>query len=531
MEKIFRVLVADAISEKGLERLRAAGSFDLEIRLGLSEEELEAIVGNFDALLIRSQTKVTRRVLESSGRLRVIGRAGVGTDNVDVEAATEKGIVVMNTPGGNTIATAEHAFCLILALARNVARADAWIRQGRWDRKALEGVELCNKTLGIIGLGRIGSEVARRAASFGMRVLGYDPYLSLSRARSMDVELCHNLAELLAEADFITLHTPLTEETTGIINRKTLQLCKQGVRIVNCARGGLIVEKDLIEALQEGRVAGAALDVFETEPLPPDSPLCQLPQVLLTPHLGASTREAQESVGIEIAEAVSDYLLHGTIRNAVNLPSMDRKIATLLQPYLRLAERLGSFMNRWAAPRLEELRITYSGRINQYDTTPISRTLLKAVLRKAGGKEVNEVNAPYLARALGISVTESKRSEVEEFADLVSVEAYANSKRWQAAATLYGSRPRLVQLNDNALEAPLEGILLVLENRDRPGIVGRIGTLLGEHKVNIAAMSLARPEPGGDAVSVLNLDHEPPVEVLRTIAEVPDVRAVTLIHL
>src|SRR5213082_788877 len=343
-----KVLIADAISQRGVDELARDGGLDVLVQTKLSPAKLIEIIPEFAALIVRSETKVTSEILNAAKQLRVVGRAGVGVDNVDVETATRRGVVVLNAPGANTVSTAEHAFSLLLGIARNISRADATIKGGTWDRKNLEGVELYNKTLGIIGMGRIGSELSRRAIAFGMRVLAFDPYLSASRARSLQVELVEELDELLAAADFISLHTPLTAETRHLLNAERLAKTKRGVRIINCARGGLLDEQALTDAISSGHVAGAALDVFETEPLPPDSPLRKIPKLVLTPHLGASTAEAQESVGIEIAQSIRAALLEGTIRNAVNMPNLDAKTLAIIGPHLRFGEKLGRFLSQIA---------------------------------------------------------------------------------------------------------------------------------------------------------------------------------------
>ncbi|MFN2542233.1 MAG: phosphoglycerate dehydrogenase, partial [Chthoniobacterales bacterium] len=363
-----KVLVADQIAPRGVEELSRDDSLDVVVKSGLGENELVDLIAAFSALIVRSETKVTSKILNAAARLRVIGRAGVGVDNVDVETATRRGIVVLNAPGGNTVSTAEHAFSLLLSVARKIPQADASVRGGNWKRKDFEGVELYNKTLGVIGMGRIGSELSRRAIAFGMRVVAYDPYLSPSRARTLQVELADELDDLLPTADFISLHTPLTNETRHILDAARLQKTKRGVRIINCARGGLIDEVVLGQALQDQHVAAAALDVFETEPLPLDSPLRSAANLILTPHLGASTAEAQESVGIEIAQSVRAALLEGTIRNAVNMPSLDAKTLAIIGPHLRFGEKLGRFLSQVAPRRVEQLTINYSGKVNEVDT-------------------------------------------------------------------------------------------------------------------------------------------------------------------
>src|SRR5216117_2463603 len=392
-----KVLIADSISQRGVDELLRDNSLDITVKTGLSEKELIEVIPTFSALIVRSQTRITADILNAGTKLRVVGRAGVGVDNVDVETATRRGIVVLNAPGGNTVSTAEHAFSLLLAVARKIPHADANVRSKNWDKKNFEGVELYNKTLGVIGMGRIGSELSRRAIAFGMRVIAYDPYLSAARARSLQVELVEELDDLLANADFISLHTPLTNETRHLLDTARISKTKPGVRIINCARGGLIDEAALTSALQDGHIAAAALDVFEIEPLPDDSRLRAAPNLILTPHLGASTAEAQESVGIEIAQSIRAALLEGTIRNAVNMPNLDAKTLAVIGPHLRFGEKLGKFLSQIAPRRAEVLNINYSGKVNEVDTTAITRAVLKGFLQAAGGNEVNEVNAPAFA--------------------------------------------------------------------------------------------------------------------------------------
>ena len=526
-----RVLVADPIAQRGVEELAAGDDLEVVVRAGLSEPELMRLIPEFSALVVRSETKVTAPILQAATRLRVVGRAGVGVDNVDLEAATRCGVIVMNTPGGNTISTAEHAFSLLLSVARKIPQAHANLRAGQWDRKQFEGTELYNKTLGIIGMGRIGSELSRRAIAFGMRVLAYDPYLSSTRARSLQVELIEELDELLPLADFLTLHTPLTPETHHLLNAERLTKTKRGVRLINCARGGLIDEAALLESLGNGQVAGAALDVFETEPLPADSPLRGLSNLILTPHLGASTVEAQESVGIEIAQAIRAALLEGTIRNAINMPNLDAKTLAIVGPHLRFGEKLGHFLSQISPRRVESLHINYSGKVNEVDTTAITRSLLKGFLRLAGGDEINEVNAPAFADSLGLKVTESRLSAPGDYTDLVELTAEAEGKMLSVAGAFFGATPRIVSINSRPVEARPHGVILVLENMDRPGIVGRIGTLLGEHGVNIATMSLSRNQAGGRALTVLNLDTAPDDELLAAIRASDDIQSAQVVQL
>ena len=526
-----RILIADSISPRGIEELSRDDSLEVVTKTGLSENELADLIPDFSALIVRSETKVTAKILNAAARLRVIGRAGVGVDNVDVETATRRGIVVLNAPGGNTVSTAEHAFSLLLSVARKIPQADASVRGGNWKRKDFEGVELYNKTLGVIGMGRIGSELSRRAIAFGMRVLAYDPYLSPSRARSLQVELVDELDDLLASADFISLHTPLTDETRHILDPARLQTTKRDVRIINCARGGLIDEAALSRALKDRHVAAAALDVFETEPLPDDSPLRSAPNLILTLHLGAATAEAQESVGIEIAQSVRAALLEGTIRNAVNMPSLDAKTLAIIGPHLRFGEKLGRFLSKVAPRRVEQLNINYSGKVNEVDTTAITRAILKGFLQVAGGAEVNEVNAPAFAESLGLKVSETRLSALGDYADLLELTVVAEGKSVSVGGAFFGATPRIVSINSRPIEARPHGIILVLENTDRPGMVGRIGTLLGEHGVNIATMSLSRNQAGGSALTVLNLDTAPTEELLNQIRASEDIHAAQVIEL
>ena len=526
-----KILIADSISQRGVDELSRDKALEVLIKTGLSEKELIEVIPTFSALIVRSQTRITADILNAGAKLRVVGRAGVGVDNVDVETATRRGIVVLNAPGGNTVSTAEHAFSLLLAVARKIPHADANVRSKNWDKKNFQGVELYNKTLGVIGMGRIGSELSRRAIAFGMRIVAYDPYLSVTRARSLQVELVDELDDLLMTADFISLHTPLTAETRHILDAPRLRKTKRGVRIINCARGGLIDEAALAQALQDGHVADAALDVFEIEPLPVDSPLRSAPNLVLTPHLGASTVEAQESVGIEIAQAIRAALLEGTIRNAVNMPNLDSKTLAIIGPHLRFGEKLGRFLSQIAPKRVDSLNINYSGKVNEADTTAITRAVLKGFLQIAGGTEVNEVNAPAFAETLGLEVTESRLSAPGDYTDMLELSAVAEGKTVSVGGAFFGATPRIVSINSRPVEARPHGVVLVLENTDRPGMVGRIGTLLGDHGVNIAAMSLSRNQAGGTALTVLNLDTAPSEELLSEIRAGEDIHSAQVIQL
>jgi len=528
-----KVLVADPISKRGVEELAANGALEVVVQTGLSGADLIALIPGFSALVVRSQTKVTAAVLDAAKNLKVVGRAGVGVDNVDVDAATRRGVIVMNTPGGNTISTAEHAFSLLVSIARSIPQADASVKSGKWDRKKYEGVELYNKTLGILGMGRIGTEIARRAIAFGMRVLAYDPYLSESRARSLQVELFENLDELVPRCDFLTMHMPLTDETRHMLDARRLGLCKKGARIVNCARGGLIDEAALGEALESGHIAAAALDVFEVEPPPADFALRSLPNIVFTPHLGASTAEAQENVGIEIAQAIRAALLEGEIRNAVNMPSIDAKTAAVVKPYLTLGDKLGRFAAQLAPNRNDRVVITYGGKAVELPTEAITRAILTGFLKHAGGEEVNSVNVRGMASTLGIAVEEVKSSEETDFNEWLHIAVWSGQGKVSLGGTFFGAKnePRIVRVNGRPVEVTPNGPILLLENNDVPGIVGKVGTILGEHSVNIASMSLSRDTIGGQALTLLNLDSAPASPVIASLVAHPDISSARVIVL
>jgi len=506
-----KILVADKISPKGVELLRKQAGFDVVEAYGTPADKVAALAADVDAIVVRSETKITREVIAAATKLKVVGRAGVGVDNVDVEAATERGVIVMNTPSGNTIATAELTFTHLLCGARPVAQASASMVAGKWDRKSFNGVELFRKTLGIVGLGRIGGEVAKRAQAFGMRVLAYDPYLAPSRAKAMQVEGT-SLDALLEASDFITVHMPLTDDTRHMIGEAAFARMKKGVRIFNCARGGIIDEAALVTAIKAGKVAAAGLDVFEGEPPPADSELRKLPNVVTTPHLGASTAEAQESVGIEIAEQVIDVLAGGVIRNAVNMPSIDAATAKVLNPYLDLGTKIGTLVQQIGPKQIASLRITYWGRIVDLDTNPVTRAVERGFLRRISGEEVNFVNAPFMLERLGVQVEVTKSSGECDYTELIRVEAVAaDGAVTSASGTLMGraQQPRIVEVNGRDVEVAAEGKLLVLENVDQPGMVGVVGTILAKDAVNIADMSLSRLTPGGTAYMVVRVDTEP----------------------
>ena len=531
-----KILVCDPVSPKGIALLQQRPEFEVVVLpKRLPEAELLPVVKEAVALLVRSETKVTRKVIEAAPQLRVVGRAGVGVDNVDEEAATEHGVVVMNTPGGNTISTAELSFALLLCLARKVPQAYASMTAGKWDRKQFQGVELLGKTLGVLGLGRIGSEVARRALIFGMKVLGYDPFLSEARARDLGIELAGDLDEVYRDADFITVHMPVTDQTRGMLNARAFARMKPKVCIVNCARGEIIVENDLLAALDSGKVAAAALDVYTTEPLPPEHPFRKHPGISLTPHLGASTQEAQEKCGVELAEVIAAYLLTGEVRNAVNLPYLDAKTYEQIRPYLVLGEKLGKFLAQLAPPQVDCLYITYGGKAQELpNIDPITRAILMGFLSRASVKDLNNVNVRSIASTLGLAVQEKRSNEPVTFNEWLHVQASNGGiKLISAGGTFFGSpdNPRIVRVYSQPTEIVPSGVVLLLKNKDRPGMVGYLGTLMGRYKVNIASMSLSRDTVGGYALTVLNLDSVPPQALLDEIQSDPDISNVKVVKL
>jgi D-3-phosphoglycerate dehydrogenase len=534
-----KIIVCDPISPKGIKLLQARPEFNVVVlEKTATEDELCAMVGDATALLVRSETKVTKKVIAAAKHLKVVGRAGVGVDNVKVEDATQHGVVVMNTPLGNMVTTAELAFALMMALARKVPQAAAGLANGKWLRKELgkDGIELQGKTLGVIGLGRIGSEVAKRALAFGMKVVAYDPFLPEERAKAIGASLA-DLDEVYRVADFITLHNLVTDETRGMLNATAFAKMKPNVRIVNCARGEVINETDLIAALESKKVAGAALDVFAKEPLPEDHPyIAQAAKgnLILTPHLGASTKEAQEKCGIEVAEIVIAYLLTGEVRNAVNLPYLDAKTSEQVKPYLPLGEALGKLLAQLSTGA-DKLHITYGGNAkNLTNIDPVTRAILLGFLSTSNIKDVNNVNVRSVVSSIGITVEEKKSDEPVTFNEWVHVQAFKGGEKLiSAGGTFFGSpnNPRIVRLFSQPVEIPVKGTLLMLNNSDKPGIVGHLGTLLGKHKVNIASMSLSRDTAGGKALTVLSLDSVPPpalLEELKKDADISNVKVVTL---
>lgn len=531
-----KVLICDPISPKGIALLQQRPEFEVVVLpKRLTEAELLPLVKDVVAMVVRSETKVTSKVIEAAPSLRVVGRAGVGVDNVDVEAATQHGVVVMNTPGGNTVSTAELAFTMILSLARKVPQAYASMSAGRWDRKQFQGIEVLGKTLGILGLGRIGSEVAKRAVAFGMKVVAYDPFTSESRARELGIGLAGDLDEVYRDADFITVHMPATEQTKGMLNATAFAKMKPKVCIVNCARGEIISDLDLVAALDSGKVAAAALDVFHAEPLPADHPFRSHPAITLTPHLGASTHEAQEKCGIEVAEVIAAYLLTGEVRNAVNLPYLDAKTYEEVRPYLVLGEKLGKLLAQIAPAEVDRLHVTYGGKAKDLrNIDPVTRAVLMGFLSRAAVKDLNNVNVRSVAATLGVTVEEKRSSEPVTFNEWLHVQAFhGEEKVTSAGGTFFGSpdNPRIVRVYSQATEIVPFGVVLLLRNTDRPGMVGHLGTLIGKYKVNIASMSLSRDAAGNQPLTVLNLDSVPPQALLDEIESDPDITNVKVVKL
>lgn len=524
-----KILISDKLAREGIEVLKAVESFEVDIKVGLPPSVLESIIKDYDAIIIRSQTKLTADILQQARNLKVIGRAGVGLDNVDVGEATRRGIIVMNAPSGNTISTCEHTFALMLSLSRNIPSADRSLREGRWERAKFKGTELYGKTLGVIGLGRIGKEVAQRAQSFGMRVICYDPFISEEVARQKEVELVE-LDRLLKESDYITIHTPLTSETKNLISWREFSLMKPQARIINCARGGIINEEALAESLQKGRISGAALDVYTQEPPLPDSPLFSLPDTVFTPHLGASTEEAQINVAIEIAKCVRDALLGRGFRNAVNAPSLEPEIFEKLAPYISLGEKLGLVGSQLIKGRITQVIINYMGEITQYKLTPLTLAILKGILSPVLEETVNFVNSLGLARQRGIKLEEIKSTQESDYLNSLTLEIVSNEERLSLEGALFANQhPRLVRFNDYYLEAIPSGYMVFVFNIDRPGVIGRLGSILGKHSINIASMSFGRKSKGGEALTILNVDNPLTPEIIEEILSSQNIQGLKFI--
>ncbi len=528
-----RIVVLDTLSPDGLKLLEEARAKGIEyqVRTGLKGDALRETLAEFEGAICRSGVKITADALAGNHRLKAIVRAGVGTDNIDKEAATRLGIVVMNTPAGNTLSTAEHTWALMLGLSRNIAPAYHSLLNHKWDRNKFMGAQLAEKTLGVIGLGRIGQEVAKRARAFGMRVIGFDPFLSKERAADLGVEPVESIRDLLPKVDYLTVHTPLTEETKGIVNHETLRLLKKGVRLVNCARGGIYEEAALVEGLKSGQIGGVALDVYENEPCT-NSPLYGMPGVLCTPHLGASTEEAQAQVAVEGVGLLVDFLTTGAIRHAVNMSPLDPKTLEALRGYLDVAHRLGLLLAQMVRGVPKRCELHYRGEVAGKNTKLLSAAFACGLLESALVEDVNIVNAEVLLRERGIEIVEQQRQDRGAFSSIISAQVATDSETRRAAGTLFGhNMPRLVQIDDHKLEAYLDGVLLVFTHTDVPGIIGRVGTIFGKHDVNIAQMAVGRSTPGGSATGVLNIDGEPPAAALNEVRSSPDIKSANVIKL
>ncbi|MCR5833125.1 MAG: phosphoglycerate dehydrogenase [Selenomonadaceae bacterium] len=507
---MFNILAADGIAKEGIELLQK--DFNVEVRDKISHEELLEIIPQFDALIVRSASKVTADVLERGSKLKIIGRAGVGVDNIDVKAATERGIIVINSPDGNTIAATEHTFAMMLSVSRNIPQANATMHSGKWDRKKFVGVELRNKTLGVIGFGRIGAGVAKRAQSFDMNVVAYDPFVSEERAKTLGVNLVA-LEELFKVADFITVHMPLTPKTKDMIALAQMKTMKPTVRLINCARGGIINEKDLATALKENIIAGAAVDVFESEPLAEDSPLRTLPNIILTPHLGASTVEAQIGVSVDVAKGIIESLNNRPVTTAVNMPHIPGHVLEKLAPFLDLAERLGRTITGMSKEPISNLEINIDGKIADMNSSLISTAVLKGILSAALDTNVNLVNANILAKDRGIIFTETKSNGARDFSNLVTVSANGNS----VTGTLFGSEGRIVEINKFRVDVDPHARILICPHINQPGVIGSVGTLLAEHKINISGMQVGKTEIEGRSLMVLTVDNQISQEVVDKI--------------
>lgn len=531
---MYRVLITDGLHAAGMQILENAEGIEAVVRPDLSPQQLKEELQGVDGIIVRGKTKLRAEALDGQNRLKVIVRAGVGTDNIDSDAATRAGILVMNTPTGNTTSTAEHAFAMMMALSRNIAPACASMKAGHWEKKLFQGSQLSGKTLAVIGLGRIGLTVAKRGVAFEMRVLGYDPFFSAEKAAEHGIEYFENVDDIVKHCDYLTVHTPLIEATRGIINAARIATMKKGARIINCARGGIVDENDLADAIESGHIAGAALDVFTAEP-PEDRRLVDLPQVLTTPHLGASTDEAQEMVAVEAAEIISDYLLNNEIRYAINMAPVSGAEMEDLKHYLDLSHRLGLLSAQMIhGQSLKAAEIDFRGEAADKKTRLLTSAFAAGLLEVALDASVNIINATSIAKSRGIDLLETASGSSENFASMISVKLTTDQGEFEAAGTIFGHQfLRLVKLDRYCFESFLDGLLLIYRHRDVPGLIGYIGTILGKHDVNIAHMALGRQgkQPGGDSVAVLNLDSEPSSEAMAEVASHPEVTGVELVRL
>ncbi len=521
-----KVLIADKLSPQAIDVFKQ-NKVEADVKTGLTPEQLLEIADQYDGIAVRSATKISQKVLEKAKKLKVVGRAGIGVDNVDVKAATAAGVVVMNTPFGNSVTTAEHAVSLMMSLARQIPQANASTHAGKWEKNKFMGVEMSGKTLGLIGCGNIGSIVADRAQGLKMKVIAYDPFLSTEKAASIQVEKVE-LDELLGRADFISLHTPLTDSTRNLLNKDSLAKCKKGVRIVNCARGGLVNEADLKAALESGQVAGAAFDVFETEPAT-SNPLFGMESFICTPHLGASTSEAQENVAVQVAEQMSEYLTVGTVTNAVNMPSVSAEDAAKLKPYITLASQLGSFAGQLADTGIKGVKIEFEGAVSKMNTKPLTAVALEGLLSPLV-ETVNMINAPVIAKERNIDVSEVKHDRASDYLTLIRLTLITEKGERTVAGTLFGVQPRLVEHAGVKLEAALGARMLYVNNEDKPGLVGGLGKILGEAKINIANFHLGRNDARNEAVALVEMDQDISAETLAQISKLPNVKLVKVLH-
>ncbi len=525
-----KILVSDSLSKQGVEILEKAG-FVVDVKTKLPKEDLLREIKDYEGLIVRSGTKVTSELIAAADKLKVIGRAGSGLDNVDTLAATRRGIVVMNTPGGNTVTTAEHTMAMICAMTRRIPQATVSMKSGKWEKERFMGVELYNKTLGVVGIGQIGSYLAKLAQGFSMSVIAYDPYLAPERAKDMGVEVVE-LDELFRRADLISVHTPLTPETRSLINAGTIAKMKPGVMIVNCARGGIVNEIDLCEALKTKRVAAAAFDVFEEEPIKADNPLLALDNFICTPHIGASTGEAQENVAIAIAEQIVDYFAKGIARGAVNIPSVPPEVLPRLQPYLVLAEKIGLLQAQLVEGGLQRVTVEYNGEVAGLAVAPLTIAVIKGLLTPILEDPVNFVNAPVIAKERGIEVKEVKSSDAGDFTSVIRVVVEAGKKMHRLAGTLYSRKdPRIIEIDRFKVEVVPEGHMMLIFNEDRPGVIGAVGKVLGDHAINIARMQCSREERGGRALLIIGMDGALPTEVIDTIKGGDNILAVKVVDL
>lgn len=526
----YKILISDPLSEEGIFPLREAEGITVVFDTELNPQELAEKITDFDALLVRSKTQVTRELIGKADRLKIIGRAGVGVDNIDLEAATEKGIIVVNAPDGNTNSAAEHTMAMLMSMARKIPQAAAALRNREWNRKSFTGVELKGKTLGVVGMGRIGTEVAARAKGQRMNIIAYDPYLTPERAEELGIGF-GTVEEVLKAGDFITVHTPLLKETHHLIDAKAMDLMKPGVQIINCARGGIIDENALYDSIKAGKVAGAALDVFEQEPVV-DFRLLDLPEVVATPHLGASTFEAQENVAIDVSRDVVNYFSNGIVRNSVNLPSVPSEIMKKIEPYFDLSERLGAFLAQLSDTAATAVNIGYSGELAESEVGPLTRNILKGLLKRHLGNRVNEVNSMFLAYQKGMTVNENKSAASGGFTNLISVEILTTAGKWKTAGTLLnGQGARIVKVDDYIVDVIPAGHLLYVRHHDRPGVIGRVGTLLGQEGVNIATMQVGRSAEGGAAIMMLSIDKTAETENLRQLEGLEEIDHVIAVDL